>query len=106
MFESGRIVHLPTHPNHFYDVHRLEFSGSILVETQGSCHVLNLVEGQSVLLETISGRQARFNYAETFVIPAAAEEYRLVSEDGTPVRVVKTFVKPQEQWAPGVVPGY
>ena len=107
VLESGpdwRLVHLPTHPNHFYDVHRFEFSTSVEAETGSSCHVMSLVEGQSVLLETASGERARFNFAETFVIPAGAGRYRLTSEDGTPLKVVKTFVKPKEQWAAGVVP--
>jgi mannose-6-phosphate isomerase class I len=99
-----QLVHLPTHPQHFYDVHRLEFSGSVEVQTGGSCHVLSLVEGRTVLLETADGSQARFNYAETFVVPAAAGHYRLTSEDGAPIKVVKTFVKPRAQWMPGVVP--
>ncbi|MBI4927609.1 MAG: class I mannose-6-phosphate isomerase [Anaerolineae bacterium] len=101
------ILHLPTHPHHFYDVHRLEFSGAVAVETgglDGSCHVLSLVEGKTVLVETADGTQTRFNYAETFVIPAAAGRYRLISEDGSLIKVVKTFVKPRETWEPGSVP--
>lgn len=109
--EEGRgwkLVHLPSHPNHFYDVHRYEFSGSVGVSTggeTGSCHVLSLVEGKTVLLETQDGARARFNYLETFVVPAAAGQYRLVSESGELIKVVKTFVKPKPQWVPGVVPG-
>ncbi len=99
-----RVVHLPTHAHHFYDVHRLEFNGSVDVETQGSCHVLSLVEGQTVRLETPGGASAVFNYAETFVVPAAAGRYRLTSPTGEAVKVVKTFVKPSDQWVPGVVP--
>lgn len=99
-----QLIHAPTHPNHFYDVHRVEFSGTVEMETGGSCHVMSLAEGQSVLLETEDGRRARFHYAETFVIPAAAGKYRLTSGDGALIKVVKTFVKPKEQWVPGVVP--
>lgn len=102
--DGWRVVHCPTHKNHFYDTHRLEFDNEIQVTTGTSCHVMSLVEGRTVVLETASGVRARFNYAETFVIPAGAGSYRLVSEDGSPVKVVKTFVKPKEQWAPGVVP--
>ena len=81
-----QLVHCPTHREHFYDVHRLEFAHSMDVATEGSCHVLSLVEGQQVLLETANGARQRFNYAETFVVPAAAERYHLVSESGAPVR--------------------
>lgn len=103
--EGWRIVHQPTHPNHFYDVHRYEFTGTLEVETGGSCHVLSLVEGQTVWLEVEGAVPARFNYAETFVVPNATGLYRLRSEDGEAVKVVATFVKPACEWAPGVVPG-
>lgn len=88
-----RIVHLPTHADHFYDVHRLEFGSSIEVETQGSCHVLCLVEGEVLLLETEGGRTQRFHFAETFIVPAAAHSYRLSNQGKTPAKVVKAFLK-------------
>lgn len=97
------LIHQPTHRNHFYDVHRYRLTGSVEVQTGGSCHVLSLVEGKSVLLETASGARQRFNYAETFVVPAAAGSYRLTSEDGSEIHVVKAFVKPRSEWVEGVV---
>ena len=87
------LVHMPTHPDHFYDIHRYEFSTMVEFKTGGSPQVMNLVEGQSVILETESGLRQRFNYAETFVVPAAVNSCRLISENGQPVRVVKTFLK-------------
>ncbi|MEP7220084.1 MAG: class I mannose-6-phosphate isomerase, partial [Bacteroidota bacterium] len=50
--DDWRIVHLPTHADHFYDVHRLEFASAMAIATDGDCHVMNLVEGESILLET------------------------------------------------------
>ncbi len=102
--QGYRITHLPTHPHHFYAVQRYAFNGTVEIETGASCQVLSLVEGQQVLLETENGAQARFNYAETFVIPAAAGRFRLTSENGAWIKVVKTFIKPRAQWAPGSVP--
>jgi hypothetical protein len=84
---------LPTHPNHFYDVHRYTLKTKINVETNGKCHVWMLVEGMSVLLETAQGMKQRFNYAETFVIPAAAGSYKLTNENDKPALLVKAFVK-------------
>jgi mannose-6-phosphate isomerase class I len=91
--DRWRIVHLPTHPEQFYDVHRLEFSDAIEVETDGDCHVMNVVEGEWITLETAGGMRQRFNHAETFVVPAAAGSYRLVNGGGSPAKVVKAFVK-------------
>jgi mannose-6-phosphate isomerase class I len=107
MLDEGKgwkLIHCPTHPQHFYDVHRLEFNNRVTVQLQGSCHALSLVEGESVLLETSSGMRQRFNYAETFVIPAAAGSYQLISENGMPLKVIKCFVKPESEWMPGVLP--
>jgi mannose-6-phosphate isomerase class I len=87
-----RIVHLPTHAEHFYDVHRLEFARHIEVETHHSCQIMSLVEGQSIILE-VAGLRQRFNYAETFVVPAAAGRFRLINEGTEPVKVIKSFVK-------------
>lgn len=99
--------HLPTHPNHFYDTYRYEFTSVIEIETGGmcgSCHVLSLVEGKQVLLETPDHTQTHFHYAETFIVPAATGRYRLISEKGELIKVVVTFIKPKLQWIQGVVP--
>jgi mannose-6-phosphate isomerase class I len=87
-----RVVHLPTHPLHFYDVHRLEFDHEIEVETEGSCHILSLVEGNSIMLE-VNNRRDRFSYAETFIIPAAANRYRIRNEGTGTAWVIKAFMK-------------
>jgi hypothetical protein len=53
-----------------------------------------LVEGTSIRLETCSGKSQRFNYAETFLVPAAADHYRLINDGTAPAKVVKAFLKP------------
>jgi mannose-6-phosphate isomerase class I len=68
---------VPTHAEHFYDVHRIEFDNKATVETNNVCHVMMLVEGKAVLLETADGTKHEFAYAETFVVPAAAGSYTL-----------------------------
>lgn len=90
--DGWRVVHLPTHREQFYDVHRLEFENEMEVETGNDCHVLNLVEGRSIIVETRDGMR-RINYAETFVMPAAAVRYRLINEGPGTAQVVKAFVK-------------
>lgn len=90
--ETGKdwqIIHVPTHADHFYDVHRLEFDTEIVVETNGCCLVMMLVEGTAV---AING-QAVYRYAETFVIPAAAGKCVISNEGKGRAKVIKAFLK-------------
>lgn len=86
-------IHLPTHHEHFYDVRRYEFDSTITAETNGSAHIMSLVEGGHVLLETKNGMRQRFNYAETFIVPAAAASYRLINETSERVKVLVAHMK-------------
>ena len=97
--DGWRLIHLPTHPVHFYDVQRYEIdpANSASIETQASCHVMSLVEGTTIILETANGLRQRFNYAETFVVPAAAQHFRLINDTETVAKVVNAFVKESGQ---------
>jgi mannose-6-phosphate isomerase class I len=92
VIEKGKdwqIIHLPTHADHFYDVHRLEFDTEIEVETNGCCLVMMLVEGTAI---AING-QTVYRYAETFVIPAAAGKCVISNRGKEKAKVIKAFLK-------------
>ena len=94
--ESGKDwqkIHLPTHKDHFYDVVRYEFDTRINIETNGHCHVLMLVEGEQVIVEEINGTSQLFNFAETFIVPAAAKSYTLINKGKAPAKMIVSFVK-------------
>jgi mannose-6-phosphate isomerase class I len=91
--DGWREVFVGTHEALFYAVHRYEFEREISASTDGRCHILNLVEGDAVLLETANGCRAAFNFGETFVVPAAAGSYRLSPAGNQHCKVVCAFVK-------------
>ena len=86
-------IHLPTHKEHFYDIYRYEFDTEIEIQTQDQCHILMLVEGESVELISKNGEKAIFNYAETFAVPAAAKKYKIVNKGYSQAKLIVSFVK-------------
>lgn len=93
--EDYKLIHLATHPDHFYDVQRYEIDpkGSVSKDTNDSFQVMSLVEGSSIILETANGKRVRFNYAETFVVPAAARQFCLINDTQTTAKVIISFMK-------------
>lgn len=84
--------HLPTHKEHLYDVERYTIKSKVDVVTNNKMHILGVVEGQKVKI-TVDGKSQVFYYAESFVIPASVSSYTIENVDGTPVKVVKAFIK-------------
>ena len=78
-------------PEIFYRVHRLDFDDEIADETHESFHVLNLVAGEEIVLESATGEH-RLSYAETIVVPAGVGRYRARRLSGPPCKLVKAFV--------------
>jgi mannose-6-phosphate isomerase class I len=85
------------HERQFIETRRHWFTEPVVHHTRGGVNVLNLVEGPEAIVESTDGNFEPFhvNYAETFIVPAAAGEYRL-RPVGTPrqeLATVKAFVR-------------
>ena len=52
-----------------------------------------LVEGESIRIETADGSNKVFAYAETFVVPAAANGYKITNLGKSKAKVIKAFLK-------------
>lgn len=91
--DGWKQYHVPTHKEHFYDVHRYEIIDEVTIHIEDSCHVLVLAEGKEVILKTEMGYTEKIHYGETFVIPYSAGSYSLSNEHEEPVKLLKVFLK-------------
>lgn len=81
------------HPLLFFAIHRAEFGHAFESDTgKERFHILNLVEGEQMLVESEHGTHP-LHYAETLVIPAATGPYRLLNQSRGICKVIKAFVK-------------
>lgn len=79
----------------FFDVRRMviETDDAAPDDTEGRFHILNVVEGDGVVIEPETGRPHDLGYAETIVIPAATGAYRLRRMGSRGARVIKSLVR-------------
>ncbi|MBB6479937.1 class I mannose-6-phosphate isomerase [Spirochaeta isovalerica] len=86
------------HELEFIETRRHWFTGTVPHDTEGTVHVLNLVQGDEVIVESPSGAfdPMRIHYAETFIVPAGAGEYTIRPAAGRPAQefaTIKAFVR-------------
>ena len=91
--DGAKIIQYPTHPVHYYEIQRLDFQDQIQVKTENKVHVLMLVEGSSIELEDRQGNKQVFHYAETFIVPASAESYKIKNLGNEEAKVILSFLK-------------
>jgi mannose-6-phosphate isomerase class I len=96
LLEEGsdwKLFDLITHPDHTYSVRRYHFSKEIKVQTRGKFHVLNLVEGEHIVIDIQERGRFEFSYAETFIIPASVNDYRVINLSDNQAVLVLAFIK-------------
>lgn len=73
------------HPAEPIETRRHWFSKKVEHNTMGNLNVLNLVEGEEVVVESPTGKFAPFvvHYAETFIIPAEVGVYTITPSSGS-----------------------
>jgi mannose-6-phosphate isomerase class I len=86
------------HKSEFIETRRHWFTKKITHRTHGGVNVLNLVEGDAILVESPLKifKPFEVHYAETFIIPAAVDEYTirpLVESTDITYATIKAFVR-------------
>lgn len=86
------------HENEFIETRRHWFTGRVPHNTNGGVNVLNLVEGDEVIVESPSKSFEPFivHYAETFIIPASVGEYTIRPyglSEGKSCGTIKAYVR-------------
>lgn len=84
-------------PEMFFEVRRLVLQPGATAEQspEGTFHVLNVVEGDGVVVEPLNAPAHELVYAETIVVPAGTGHYRVRALGSRRVRVVKALVPAQ-----------
>jgi len=82
-------------PEMFFEIRRFEVAAEAAVHdtTDQRFHVLNVVAGEGLVLETDTGHRYQLAYAETLTVPASVGAYQVRPLGTEPVRYVKAFVR-------------
>ena len=85
------------HELEFLETRRHWFTQAVPHNTRGNLNVLNLVEGDSAIVDSPTGafEPLSIHYAETFIVPASVGEY-IIRQPGEPSRehaTIKAYVR-------------
>lgn len=86
------------HENEFIETRRHWFTKSVIHQTNNSVNVLNLIEGDKVIVESTTNVFEPFvvHYAETFIVPACVGEYKISpvnNGNGKKYATIKAYVR-------------
>ncbi len=79
----------------YFSLRRLEFEKTIEGDTEGKFHVLSLVDGEKVLVQSLDKPELSYtqNYLDVVVVPANMGKYKITNLGNQPVCVHKTMLK-------------
>ncbi len=96
--EGWREERTGLHENEFIETRRHWFTGKVAHHTNGGVNVLNVIEGEELIVESPTNAFEPFvvHYAETFIIPASVGEYTIRpygASEGKECGTIKAFVR-------------
>lgn len=96
--EGWREERTGLHEKEFIETRRHWFTGTVPHDTRGGVNVLNVIEGEELVVESPTGAFEPFvvHYAETFIVPAAIGPYTIRPHgpsQGKPCGTIKAYVR-------------
>ena len=89
------------HHSQFLETRRTWFTNAVTHNTEGNLHVLNLVEGEAVSVESPTGKfsPVEIHYAETFIVPASVGAYtiRPLRKPNEPSATIRAYLRNRDQ---------
>ena len=79
----------------YFSLRHLEFEKEIRDNTNGKFHVLSLVNGERVKVESVANPKLCYyqNFLDIILVPASIGEYRIVNLGNEPITIHKTCLK-------------
>tara|TARA_Y100001970_G_scaffold276701_1_gene379797 strand:- start:228 stop:2051 length:1824 start_codon:yes stop_codon:yes gene_type:complete len=77
----------------FYNINRIDFLTTCILETKDRGLIINLVEGRTIRLESKNGRTMKLNLYETMVIPEASKLIKITNQTNHECKLVYSFVR-------------
>lgn len=95
--ESYTEEHTGLHELEFIETRRYWIQDKVLIKTENSVNMLNLIEGKAAVVESPSGAFEPFavHYAETFIVPAGVTEYIIRPAEQEQIGVIRAYVRQQ-----------
>lgn len=94
---ESRVEKTGLHELEFIETQRHWFKKEVVLDVHQSVNMLNLVEGEKVTVESLDNSFEPFevHYGETFIVPEAIKEYKLVNQvdSDKEVAVIQAFVR-------------
>ncbi len=81
--------------NQYFALHRLWFEKEIEIQTNGTVHIFNLIEGNEIIVQGLNDqfKAVHVHYAETFVVPADIEKIIIKPVGKGKFGLLKSFLK-------------
>ena len=93
--EHVKEEHTGLHELEYIETRRYWINDEVIIDNQANVNMLNLIEGNSCRIESIDGSFEPFDvhYAETFIIPAQCNKYKIVNNTDSKIGVIRAYVR-------------